>query len=81
MNVTPEINFVRHRPKFRLKLTPKKQVQEALHHIGVAVSGAALISAIAGFAALMAGRSVPTALALGTLGSFSAAINTKLKGD
>jgi len=81
MNVTPDINFVRHRPKFRLKLTPRKQVQEALHHIGVAVSGAALISAIAGYGALMLGRSVPAALALGTLGSFGAAVNTKLRDD
>ncbi len=76
--LTPDINFVRFRPKFRLKLTPKKQVQEALHHIGVAISGTALISAIAGYGALMLGRDVPTALALGATGSLGLAVNTKL---
>jgi hypothetical protein len=79
MNVTPDINFIRHRPKFRLKLTPKKQVQESLHHIGVAVSGAALISAIAGYGALMLGRDIPTALALGATGSVGFVVNTKLR--
>jgi hypothetical protein len=76
--LTPDINFVRFRPKFRLKLTPKKQVQEALHHIGLAISGTALISAIAGYGALMLGRDVPTALALGATGSVGLAVNTKL---
>ena len=77
--LTPDINFVRFRPKFRLKLTPKKQVREALHHIGVGISGAALISAIAGYGALMLGRDVPTALALGATGSVGLAVNTKLQ--
>jgi hypothetical protein len=79
--LTPDINFVRFRPRFRLKLTPEKQVQKALHHIGIAISGTALISAIAGYGALMLGRDVPTALALGATGSVGLAINSKLQGD
>jgi len=77
--LTPDINFVRFRPQFRLKLTPKKQVQQALHHIGVAISGTALISAIAGYGALMLGRDVPTALALGATGSVGLTVNMKLQ--
>ncbi len=77
--MTPDINFVRHRPLIRLSLKPAKQVWSALHHIGIAVSGAALVSALAGYGALMLGRSVPTALALGTLGSMGAAVNQRLK--
>jgi hypothetical protein len=77
--MTPDINFVRHRPLFRLPLTPKKQIKEVLHHIGLTVSGAALVSALAGYGALMLGRNVPAALALGTLGSLGTAVNSKLK--
>jgi hypothetical protein len=77
--MTPDINFVRHRPLIQIRIKPAKQVKEALHHIGIAVSGAALVSAIAGYGALMLGRSVPTALALGTLGSVGMAVNTRLK--
>jgi hypothetical protein len=77
--LTPDINFVRFRPKLRLKLAPKKQVQDALRHIGIAISGTALISAIAGYGALMLGRDVPTALALGATGSVGLAVNTKLQ--
>jgi hypothetical protein len=77
--MTPDINFVRYRPLIRLSLNPVKQVKEALHHVGVVVSGAALVSAIAGYGALMLGRSVPVALTLGTLGSMGAAVNGRLK--
>jgi hypothetical protein len=77
--MTPDINFVRHRPLIRLSLNPAKQVKEALHHIGLAVSGAALVSAIAGYGALMLGRDVPTALALGGTGSVGLALNTRFK--
>jgi hypothetical protein len=77
--MTPDINFVRHRPLIRLNLNPAKQVKEAVNQIGVIVSGAALVSAIAGYGALLIGRSVPTALALGTLGSVGMAVNTRLK--
>jgi hypothetical protein len=76
--MTPDINFVRHRPLIKLSLNPAKQVREALHHIGIAVSGAALVGAIAGYGALMLGRDVPTALALGATGSVGLAVNTKL---
>ena len=76
--MTPDINFVRHRPLIKLSLKPAKQVKEALHHIGIAVSGAALVGAIAGYGALMLGRDVPTALALGATGSVGLAVNTKL---
>lgn len=77
--MTPDINFVRHRPLIRLNLNPVKQVKEALHHVGVVVSGAALVSAIAGYGALMLGRDVPTALGLGSIGSVGMALNTKLR--
>ncbi len=77
--MTPDINFVRHRPLIRLNLNPAKQVKKAFHQLGVVVSGAALVSAIAGYGALMLGRSVPAALALGTLGSMGAAVNVRLK--
>jgi predicted RND superfamily exporter protein len=77
--MTPDINFLRHRPLIRLNLSPAKQVREALHHIGVAISGAALVSAIAGYGALMLGRDVPTAFALGATGSVGLAVNTRLK--
>lgn len=77
--MTPDINFVRHRPLIRLSFKPAKQVKEAVHQIGVVISGAALVSAIAGYGALMLGRSVPTALALGTLGTAGAALNARLK--
>lgn len=77
--MTPDINFVRHRPLIRLSLNPLKQVKEALHHVGVVVSGAALVSALAGYGALMLDRSVPAALALGSLGSVGAALNGRLK--
>ncbi len=76
--MTPDINFVRHRPLIKLSLNPAKQVGEVLHHIGVAISGTALISAIAGYGALMLGRDVPTALVLGATGSVGLAVNTKL---
>jgi hypothetical protein len=76
--MTPDINFVRHRPLIKLSLKPAKQIKEALHHIGIAISGTALISAIAGYGALMLGRDVPTALALGATGSVGLAVNTKL---
>jgi hypothetical protein len=77
--MTPDINFVRHRPLIKLSLNPAKQVKEALHHIGIAISGTALISAIAGYGALMLGRDVPTALSLGATGSIALAVNTKLQ--
>jgi hypothetical protein len=77
--MTPDINFVRHRPLIRLSIKPAKQIKEAFHHIGLAVSGAALVSAIAGYGALMLGRDVPTALALGTAGSVGLAANTRLR--
>jgi hypothetical protein len=77
--MTPDINFVRHRPLIKLSLNPAKQVKEALHHIGIAVSGAALVGAIAGYGALMLGRDVPTALALGATGSVGLTVNTKLQ--
>jgi hypothetical protein len=77
--MTPDINFVRHRPFIRLSIKPVKQVKEVLHHIGLAVSGAALVSAIAGYGALMIGRDVPTALALGSTGSLGFALNTRLR--
>ncbi len=77
--MTPDINFVRYRPLIRLNLNPAKQVKEAFHQLGLVVSGAALVSAIAGYGALMLGRSVPAALALGTLGSMGAAVNVRLK--
>jgi hypothetical protein len=78
--MTPDINFLRHRPLIKLNLNPAKQVREAFHHIGVAVSGAALVGAIAGYGALMLGRDVPTGLALGATGSVGLAMNTKLQG-
>jgi hypothetical protein len=77
--MTPDINFVRHRPLIKLNLNPAKQVKEAFHQLGIVISGAALVSAIAGYGALMLGRSVPAALALGTLGSMGAAVNGRLK--
>jgi hypothetical protein len=77
--LTPDINFVRHRPLIKLSLKPAKQIKEALYHIGIAISGTALISAIAGYGALMLGRDVPTALALGATGSVGLAVNTKLQ--
>ncbi len=77
--MTPDINFVRHRPLIRLSLKAAKQVKEALHQIGVAISGAVLVSAITGYGALMLGRDVPTALALGTAGSVGLAVNTRLR--
>jgi hypothetical protein len=52
---------------------------ELLQHIGVVASGTALLAALAGYGALMLGRSVPAALALGTLGSMGAAVNQRLK--
>ncbi len=77
--MTPDINFVRHRPLIQIRIKPAKQIKEAITLLGVIVSGAALVSAIAGYGALMIGRSVPTALALGTLGSVGMAVNTRLK--
>ncbi|HEY9596392.1 MAG TPA: hypothetical protein V6D33_01820 [Cyanophyceae cyanobacterium] len=77
--MTPDINFVRHRPLIQIRIKPAKQIKEAVNLLGVIVSGAALVSAIAGYGALMIGRSVPTALALGTLGSVGMAVNTRLK--
>jgi hypothetical protein len=73
---TPDINFVQHR-KFTLKVA--KPTQELLHQIGLTLSGTALIAAIAGYGALMLGRDVPTALALGTAGSVGLAANTRLR--
>ena len=77
--MTPDINFVRHRPLIQIRIKPVLQIKEAVNQIGVIVSGAALVSAIAGYGALMLGRSVPAALALGTLGSMGAAVNGRLK--
>ncbi|MBE9128206.1 hypothetical protein IQ257_21165 [Coleofasciculus sp. LEGE 07092] len=77
--MTPDINFMRHRPPIRIKLVPSKQLKKAIESLGVAISGAALISSIAGYGALMLGRDVPTALGLGSLGSIGIAINEKLK--
>lgn len=77
--MTPDINFVRHRPLIQIRIKPAEQIKEAVNLLGVIVSGAALVSAIAGYGALMIGRSVPTALALGTLGSVGMAVNTRLK--
>lgn len=77
--MTPDINFVRHRPLIQIRIKPAKQIKEAVNLLGVIVSGAALVSAIAGYGALMIGRNVPTALALGTLGSVGMAVNTRLK--
>jgi hypothetical protein len=79
METTPDINFVRFRERSRLHLTSTKRVKEALHELGVVVSGVALVSALVGYGALMIGRNVPTALALGTLGSVGAAVNTRLR--
>ncbi len=56
-------------------------MQKLLHQLGIAVSGAAFISAIAGYGALLCGRDIPTALTLGATGSVGLAINIKLKGD
>lgn len=77
--MTPDINFIRHRPLIQIRIKPAKQVKEALHQLGMVVSGAALVSALAGYGALMIGRSLPAALALGTLGSVGMAVNTRLK--
>ena len=77
--MTPDINFVRYRPLIQIRIKPAFQIKEAVNQIGVIVSGAALVSAIAGYGALMLGRSVPTALALGSLGSMGAAVNVRLK--
>jgi hypothetical protein len=77
--MTPDINFVRHRPLIQIRIKPALQIKEAVNQIGVIVSGAALVSAIAGYGALMLGRSVPAALALGTLGSMGAVVNERLK--
>lgn len=77
--MTPDINFVRHRPLIQIRIKPAKQIKEAVHKLGVVVSGAALVSALAGYGALMLDRSVPAALALGTLGSMGAAVNGRLK--
>ncbi len=74
--ITPDINFVRHR-KFTFKVA--HPAQELLHQLGLTLSGTALIAALAGYGALIIGRSVPTALALGTLGSIGVAVNTRLK--
>jgi hypothetical protein len=79
METTPDINFVRFRSKFLVHLTPKKQIREAISHLGAIVSGTTLIASIAGYGALMLGRDVPTALALGAAGSVGLAANTKLK--
>lgn len=75
---TPDINFVRYR-KFTFKVA--KPAQELLHQIGLTISGTALIAAISGYGALMFGRDVPTAFALGATGSIGLAANTKLHGD
>lgn len=77
--ITPDINFMRHRPLIRLKLAPSKQIKKAIESLGVAISGAAMVSAIAGYGALMLNRSVPIAIGLGATGSIGLAINTKLK--
>ncbi len=69
------INLLRKRSGYQ---EPNRYLQ-LLQHIGVATSGTALIAAIAGYGALMLGRSVPAALALGTLGSMGAAVNGRLK--
>jgi hypothetical protein len=54
-------------------------MREFLNQVGLTISGVALVSAIAGYGALILGRSVSTALVLGTLGSVSTAVNTKLR--
>ena len=69
------INLLRKRSGYQ---EPNRYL-ELLQHIGVAASGTALIAALAGYGALMLGRSVPAALALGTLGSLGAAVNERLK--
>ncbi len=69
------INLLRKRESYQ----EPNRCLELLQQIGVAASGTALIAAIAGYGALMLGRSVPTALALGTLGSLGAAVNERLK--
>jgi hypothetical protein len=73
---TPDINFIRHR-RFTFKVA--KPAQELLHQIALTISGTALIAALAGYGALMLGRDVPTALALGSAGSVGLAANNKLK--
>jgi len=52
---------------------------ELFHHIEIAVSGAALVGAIARYGALIIGRDVPTALVLGSTGSLGLALNTRLR--
>ncbi len=76
--VTPDINFVRHR---KITFRVKPSVREFFNQVGITISGAALVGAIAGYGALILGRSVPTALALGTVGSVGMAVNTKLKEE
>lgn len=67
------INLLRKREGYQEYKTPIWQ------HIGVAISGTAVVAAIAGYGALMLGRSVPTAIGLGATGSIALVINTKLK--
>ena len=74
--MTPDINFVRYR---HLTFRPTPSMREFLNQVGLTISGVALVSAIAGYGALILGRSVSTALVLGTLGSVSTAVNTKLR--
>lgn len=69
------INLLRKRSGYQ---EPNRYL-ELLQHIGVAASGTALIAALAGYGALMLGRSVPVALGLGTAGSIGLAVNTKLR--
>ena len=76
--VTPDINFVRHR---KIAFRVKPSMREFLNQVGVTISGAALVGALAGYGALIFGRDIPTALALGTVGSVGMAVNTKLKEE
>jgi hypothetical protein len=77
--MTPDINFVRHRPLIQIRIKPAMKIRQCVNQLGVIASGAALVAALAGYGALMLGRSVPIALALGTLGSMGAAVNCKLR--
>ncbi len=79
MNITPDINFIRHRPLITIRIAPTKRIRECLHQMAVGISGAALVSSLAGYGALLLGRDIPIALGLGAAGSVGLAINTKLK--
>lgn len=65
----------------RLKENPPDPLEDIRqeHESWLAELEGLAVQAIAGYGALMFGRSVPTALALGTLGSVGAAVKTRLK--